>query len=41
MAGVAASLPHGALLELDGDHSLFYEQPDLWNRAVLDFLNRT
>ncbi len=41
MAGVAASLPHGALLELDGDHSLFYEQPDLWNRAVLDFLDRT
>jgi 3-oxoadipate enol-lactonase len=40
MAEVARLIPGAELRGLPGGHSLYYEQPDRWNAAVLDFLER-
>lgn len=38
MTELAARLPNGRLQVIEGEHSVYFEAPDLWNKAVLDFL---
>ena len=37
MRRVAEGIPGAAFAELPGGHSAYYESPDRWNDAVLDF----
>lgn len=39
MKTVADLLPNARLAEIPGYHSAYYEQPDVWNSAVLEFLD--
>lgn len=41
MEPLVARLPQGSMEVIPGSHSVYYEAPDIWNRAVLDFLSRT
>jgi 3-oxoadipate enol-lactonase len=40
MQWVAERLPRGSLQRIPGSHSVYYEDPPVWNRAVLEFLGR-
>jgi 3-oxoadipate enol-lactonase len=39
MQAVADLIPGSQLVELEGNHSLYYETPEVWNGAVLKFLS--
>jgi pimeloyl-ACP methyl ester carboxylesterase len=38
MQWVADRLPHGRMRVVPGGHSAYYENPAIWNDAVLKFL---
>jgi pimeloyl-ACP methyl ester carboxylesterase len=40
MAGVVELMADGRLVEVPGGHSAYYEDPDIWNAAVLRFLRQ-
>jgi pimeloyl-ACP methyl ester carboxylesterase len=39
MQTVADLIPGARLVALEGSHSLYYEAPDVWNEAILHFLD--